>query len=65
MISFTDEEFALVRRIAGNLPVEQRATFIEKTAAYMRLHDGDYDDAVDVVELAVDLAPRDVTRSAA
>jgi hypothetical protein len=61
---FTDEEFVMVQRIAGNLPVEKRAAFIEKTAAYLRLH-GDYDDAVDVVELAVDLALRDVTQSAA
>jgi hypothetical protein len=30
----------------------------------LELH-GDYDDAVDVVELAVDLALRDVTQSAA
>jgi hypothetical protein len=29
---FTDEEFALVQRIAGNLPVENRAAFIAKTA---------------------------------
>jgi hypothetical protein len=60
-MTFTDEEFTLVQRIAGNLPVEKRAAFIEKTAAYMRLH-GDYDDAV---ELAVDLALRNITQSAA
>jgi hypothetical protein len=63
MISFTDEQFALLQRIAGNLPVEQRAAFIEKTAEYMRLHGG-YDDAIDAVELAVDLALRDVTQAA-
>jgi hypothetical protein len=62
--SFTDQQFALVQRIAGNLPVEKRAAFIEKTAAYMRMHGG-YDHAVDVVERAMDLALRDVTQSAA
>ena len=61
--SFTDQQFALVQRIAGNLPVEQRAAFIEKTAAYMRMHGG-YDHAVDVVERAMDLALRDITRAA-
>jgi hypothetical protein len=65
MTTFTEEEFALVQRIAGNLPAEKRAAFIEKVAGYMRLH-GDYDDdAPDAVELAVDLALRDVTQSAA
>jgi hypothetical protein len=53
-----------VQRIAGNLLVEKRTVFIEKAAAYMRLHGG-YGDAVDVVKLAVDLALRDVTQSAA
>jgi hypothetical protein len=62
--SFTDQQFAMLQRIAGNLPIEQRAAFIEKTAAYMRMHGG-YDHAVDVVERAMDLALRDVTQSAA
>ena len=62
--SFTEEEMALVQRTAGNLPVEKRTQFLELTAAYMRQH-GAYDDAVDVVELAVDLALRAVTQSAA
>ena len=61
--SFTDQQFARLQRIAGNLPIEQRASFIEKTAAYMRMHGG-YDD-VDVVERAMDLALRDITQSAA
>jgi hypothetical protein len=59
----TDRRFDLVQRIAGNLPVEQRAAFIEKATEYMRLH-GDYDDAVNAVELAVDLALRDITQAA-
>jgi len=64
MTTFTDQQFALVQRIAGNLPVEKRAAFVEKAAAYVRLHGG-YDDAVDVVELAMDLALPDITQSAA
>jgi hypothetical protein len=64
MISFTDEQFAVVQRIARNLPAEQQAHFIERVSAYMRSRGG-YDDAVDVVELAVDLALRDITQSAA
>jgi hypothetical protein len=60
----TDEEFALVQRIAGDLPVDKRAAFIEKTAAYLEWH-GFYDDAPDALERAVDLALRDVTQSAA
>ena len=55
--SFTDQQFVRLQRIAGNLPIEQRAAFIEKTVAYMRMHGG-YDDAVDVVERAMDLALR-------
>jgi hypothetical protein len=31
----TDQQFAPVQRIAGNLPVEQRAAFIEKAATTM------------------------------
>jgi hypothetical protein len=62
--SFTDQQFARLQRIAGNLPIEQRAAFIEKTAAHMRMHGG-YDDAVDVVERAMDLALRDISQSAA
>lgn len=33
--SFTEEEMALLQRVAGNLPVEKRAQFLELTAAYM------------------------------
>lgn len=62
--SFTDEEMALVQRIAGDLPVEKRAQFLELTTAYMKQH-GAYDDAVDAFELAVDLALRAVTQAAA
>jgi hypothetical protein len=50
-------------QVAVKLPLDKRTAFIEKAAEYMRLHGG-YDDAIDVVELAVDLALRDVTQAA-
>jgi hypothetical protein len=62
--SFTDEQFALLQRIADNLPVEKRAQFLELTVAYMQQR-GAYDDSVDVVEQAVNLALRTITQSAA
>jgi hypothetical protein len=63
-VAFTDQQLTVLVQVAGNLTAEKRAAFIEKVAAYVRLH-GDCDDAVDVVELAVDLALRDITQSAA
>lgn len=62
--SFDDQQFALLQRIAGDLPVEKRTAFIEQTAAYLEWH-GFYDDAPDAFERAVDLALRYVTQSAA
>jgi hypothetical protein len=65
MISFSDEEFALVQKIAAGLLPQHRTAFVEKTAAYMRLH-GNYDDnAPDVIEFATDRALRDIVQSAA
>jgi hypothetical protein len=65
MITFSNQQLAVLMRVAVKLPLDKRTAFIEEAAQYMRLH-GDYDgDAVDVVELAVDLALRGVTRSAA
>jgi hypothetical protein len=35
MISLTDQQLAVLMQVAGNLPVEKRAEFIERTAAYL------------------------------
>lgn len=64
MLSLSDTELAFAMRIAENLLIDRRVEFLERIAAYLQLH-GDYDAAADVIELAINAALRDITRSAA
>jgi hypothetical protein len=38
MITFTDEQLAVLMEVAGNLPEEKRATFVERVSAFLQLH---------------------------
>ena len=51
MLALSAAQLALVMTAAGGLPVEKRSVFLERVAAWLRLHgphftDADLDDAV-------------------
>ena len=64
MITFTDQQLAVLMQVAGNLPVEKRAEFIERVGAYLQMHDCDDDDDDFSVEVAVNAALRELVQVA-
>ena len=45
MFALTDAQLALVMTAAGGLPVEKRSLFLERVAAWLRLHGPRFTDA--------------------
>jgi hypothetical protein len=63
MITFSDQQLAVLMQAASNLPVEKRATFIECVGAYLQMHDFEDDD--DDIEAAVNAALRGLVHESA
>jgi hypothetical protein len=61
MITFSDQQLAVLMRVAGNLPLDKRAVFVERVGAYLQLHGFDDDD--DNIEVAVNAALRGLVQN--
>jgi hypothetical protein len=63
MITFTDQQLAVLMRVASNLPLDKRAVFFERVSAYLQTHGFEDDD--DDIEAAINGALRGLVHESA
>jgi hypothetical protein len=63
MITFSDQQLAVLMRVASNLPLDKRAVFFERVSAYLQMHGFDDDD--DNIDAAVNTVLRGIVQEAA
>jgi hypothetical protein len=63
MITFSDQQLAVLMKVVVNLPLDKRATFVERVGAYLQMHGFDDDD--DDIEAAVNAALRGLVQESA
>jgi hypothetical protein len=63
MITFTDQQLAVLMRVASNLPLDKRAVFFERVSAYLQTPGFEDDD--DDIEAAINAALRGLVHESA
>jgi hypothetical protein len=61
MITFTDQQLAVLMRVASNLPLDKRTEFFERASAYLQ----GFEDDDGSIEAAIDAALRGIVQEAA